>query len=636
YTTQTVTVGSQSQINVTMEPASDLEEVVVVGYGTQKKVNLTGSVDVINSETLADRPATNVADLIKGASPNTNITMNMRGGEPGATSTWNIRGVGSIGGGSAPLVLVDGVEMDLMNIDPETVESVTVLKDASASAVYGSRAPFGVILITTKRGKANQETAIKYTNNLSLASPIKLPHFIDSYTWATAYNQANANAGLNPVYSDEQMERIKGYLDGTFPYEYDPENPIDNIWAGRRNGNANNDWPHILMADNSFSQKHNLEASGGTENTQYYVAGGYTHQNGMYAFGYDHYKRYNLLTNLSTKVTDWLTFNSNIKYANGETDFPLGETTVGREHTFREMLMFAPMMPHYNINGTVQSPLVRLLEGSGRDVNKANDFVMTLGGELEPIKGWKTNISYNYNVKNNRVEQNPRPIDVELGDGSIGNIGKPASTYTSAYYKNEYKLFNATTAYETTIQDHYIKGMVGFEQEEELYSNLSATVADLISDDVPSISTGLVDTTVNDAISHWATRGVFGRINYNYNEKYLLELSARYNGSSRFPKENRWGFFPSASIGYNISKEDFWTDFAPAINDLKIRASYGSLGNQNVSNYLYISSMTVSPELNWILDGERPAYSVVPGLISDNITWETITTLNLGLDADRK
>src|SRR5690606_19707147 len=264
----------------------------------------------------------------------------------------------------------------------------------------------------------------------------------------------------------------------------------------------------------------------------------------------------------------------------------------------------------------------------------ANDFVMTLGGELEPIKGWKTNISYNYNVKNNRVEQNPRPIDVELGDGSIGNIGKPASTYTSAYYKNEYKLFNATTAYETTIQDHYIKGMVGFEQEEELYSNLSATVADLISDDVPSISTGLGETTVNDAISHWATRGVFGRINYNYNEKYLLELSARYNGSSRFPKENRWGFFPSASIGYNISKEDFWTDFAPAINDLKIRASYGSLGNQNVSNYLYISSMTVSPELNWILDGERPAYSVVPGLISDNITWETITTLNLGLDAN--
>src|SRR5690606_31161522 len=186
YTTQTISVGSQSQINVTMEPASDLEEVVVVGYGTQKKGNLTASVDVISGEALADRPATNVADLIKGASPNMNVTMNMRGGEPGSVSSLNIRGVGSIGGSANPLVLVDGVAMDLMNVDPETVESISILKDASASAIYGSRAPFGVILITTKRGKAQQGATIQYTNNLSLGSPIKLPHFIDSYTWATA------------------------------------------------------------------------------------------------------------------------------------------------------------------------------------------------------------------------------------------------------------------------------------------------------------------------------------------------------------------------------------------------------------------------------------------------------------------
>src|SRR5690606_34480319 len=325
----------------------------------------------------------------------------------------------------------------------------------------------------------------------------------------------------------------------------------------------------LLMADNSFSQKHNVQASGGSDKTQFYVAGGYTEQNGMYRYGNDHYKRYNLLTKLNTQVTDWLRFNTNVKYANGETNFPMGETTVNREHTFREMLMFAPMMPHYNINGTVQSPLRRLLESSGRDVNKANDFVMTLGGELEPIEGWVSTVSYNYNVKNNHVEQNPRPVLVELGDGSFGNIGKPASTYTSAYYKNEYKLFNATTAYETYFQDHYLKAMVGFEQEEELYSNLASTVTNLISDDVPSISTGLGETTTNDAISHWSTRGVFGRFNYNFNEKYLAEFSARYNGSSRFPKENRWGFFPSGSIGYNISKEDFWSDFAPVINDLK-------------------------------------------------------------------
>lgn len=633
YTTQTVTVDNRSQINITLEPSSDLEEVVVVGYGTQKRGNLTASIDVISGEALADRPATNVADLIKGASPNTNIGMNMRGGEPGAVSSLNIRGVGSISGNDSPLVLVDGVEMDLMNVDPETIENISILKDASASAIYGSRAPFGVILITTKSGKAQDGATIQYTNNLSLASPIKLPHFIDSYTWATAYNQANANAGLNPVYSDEQMVRIQGYLDGSFPYEYDPENPIDNIWAGRRNGNANNDWPHILMADNSFSQKHNLNVSGGSDAIQYYAAGGYTEQNGMYAFGYDHYKRYNLLSNLNADVTDWLKFNSSIKYAGGETDFPMGETTVGREHTFREMLMFAPMMPYYNINGTIQSPLIRLLQDSGRDVTKTNDLVMSLGGELEPIDGWVTTVSYNYNVKNGRQTANPRPIPVELGDGSIGNIGKPEPTITSRYYKDQYKLFNATTAYEMNADLHYFKGLLGFEQEESIYSSLSATKGGVITDEVPSLSTSVGEGTVDDAISHWATRGFFGRVNYNYDEKYLVEFAARYSGSSRFPTDKRWGFFPSASVGYNISKEDFWTDFAPSINNLKFRASYGSLGNQNVSNYLFLSRMRINPELNWILNNERPPYALIPTIISDNITWETITTLNLGVDA---
>src|SRR5690606_40607069 len=174
--------------------------------------------------------------------------------------------------------------------------------------------------ITTKKGNSAGGANIQYTNNLSFSSPVRLPSFVDSYTWATAYNQAAANAGATAVYSEEQMGRIKGYLDGSFPYEYDPENPIDNLWAGRRNGNANWDWPHVLMADNSFSQKHNLNVSGGSESTQFYVSGGYTHQNGMYAFGNDHYKRYNFLGNLNTDVSDWMRVNTSVKYAAGETN----------------------------------------------------------------------------------------------------------------------------------------------------------------------------------------------------------------------------------------------------------------------------------------------------------------------------
>jgi len=241
FVTQEVAVNNRTSINVKLEAADmTLDEVVVIGYGTQKKVNLTGAVDVVSGEQLANRSASKVTDLIKGTSPNVNITMSFRGGEPGAESNWNIRGVGSIQGNASPLVLVDGVEMDLNNVDPESIESVSVLKDASASAIYGSRAPFGVILITTKKGGKNERVRVQYSNNLSEASPVKLSSMVDALTWATAYNQANANAGLNPVYADEQMERIKGYMAGTFPYEYDPNNPINNIFAGRRNGNANN------------------------------------------------------------------------------------------------------------------------------------------------------------------------------------------------------------------------------------------------------------------------------------------------------------------------------------------------------------------------------------------------------------
>ncbi|MFD2556357.1 SusC/RagA family TonB-linked outer membrane protein [Sphingobacterium tabacisoli] len=633
YASKEVSLSGRSHIAVILDDtAESLDEVVVVGYGTQKKSNLTASVDVISSAQLKDRPANNVADLIKGASPNVNVNMGMRGGEPGAASAMNIRGVGSINGNASPLVLVDGVEMDLGAIDPETVENISVLKDASAAAVYGSRAPFGVILITTKRGSRQEGVKLDYSNNLSLSSPLRLPSFIDSYTWATAFNQANANAGLTPVYSDEQMLRIKGYLDGTFPYEYDPEHPIDNIWAGRRNGNANNDWPHLLMGKNAFSQKHNLNVTGGSKRTQYFLSSGYSKQNGTYAFGHDDFKRYNLMSNVSTEVTDWLKLGSNLKWATSSTDFPMGETTVGREHTFREMLMFAPMMPHYNINGTVQSPLVRLLQDSGRDKSKKADFLANLNLELEPIKGWKTIATYSYNIRNIKSTSNPKPVMVELGTGAFGNIGKPNASYISGYSEEVYKVFNVVSSYEKQLSDHYFKILMGFEQEENLYTGLTSTGVSPVVDDNPSIVTSLGGITSSDKMNHWATRGAFGRLNYNFQEKYLVEVAARYNGSSRFPKDNRFDFFPSASVGYVLSKEDYWSPIKPYINDFKVRVSYGSLGNQNVPTSLYFSRIPIRPDLNWIINGSRPQYGGVPALISDDIAWETITTLNTGVD----
>ncbi|HZH71778.1 MAG TPA: TonB-dependent receptor, partial [Mariniphaga sp.] len=634
YEPQTLELAGRSQVDIVMqESTSELDEVVVVGYGTQKKVTITGSVDAIAGEEIQNRSAVLVSDLIKGASPNLNITMGMRGGEPGATSSWNIRGLGSISANASPLILVDGVEVNINNIDPETIESISVLKDASASAIYGSRAPFGVVLITTKKGTEGKVN-IEYTNNVSMNSPIGVPDFVDALTWATAYNQANANAGIaSPVYSDEQMERIKGYLDGTFPYEYDPENPVTNIWAGRRIGNANYNWPKELLADYSVNHKHHLNLSGGTERTNYFLSGGYVSQDGIYRYAYDNYSRVNLLSNVNSQVTDWLNVRTSIKYAKGMSDYPVGQTTVGREHMIGEMLTFAPMMPKYNINGSIQSPLLRWQQDSGRDKWQSTDFSANFGADIEPVKGWVTSFSYNHNAINARSFSHPKPVMVELGDGSFGNVGKPSSSWGVGYNTTGYTLINAITSYQANLGDHYFNGLVGYEQEDRNYSSISATGTGLITDEVPSLKTALGEKSVSDAMNHWATQGVFGRLNYNYKEKYLFEFSARYNGSSRFSADTRWGFFPSASVGYAISNENFWQPIEPIINTFKVRASYGSLGNQNVGLYSYLTTMGVGAELNWIIDGQRPQYVNPPGIVSSDLTWETITTANVGFDA---
>lgn len=633
YTEQHVNVEGRSQIDIIMqESSSELEELVVVGYGTQKKVTLTGSVDALSGKSLQNRSAVLVSDLIKGASPNLNINMGKFGGEPGATSSWNIRGLGSINANASPLILVDGVEVNINNIDPETIESVSVLKDASASAIYGSRAPFGVVLITTKKGKEGK-VSVEYTNNLSMNKPIGVPDFVDALTWATAYNQANANAGLNPLYSDEQIERIKGYMNGTYQYEYDPDNPVTNIWAGRRIGNANYNWPKELIADNSFNHKHNVNISGGTAKTNYYFSGGFVKQNGIYRYTNDSYSRVNLLSNMNTEVTDWLRFKTSIKYAKGMSDYPVGETTVGREHMIGEFISFGPMMPKYNINGTIQCPLIRWQQDSGRDKWQSRDFAVSLATELEPISGWVTTFSYNHNAINTRSFSHPKPVMVELGNGTFGNVGKPQSSWGVGYSHTAYTLINLVSSYERVFGDNYFNVLMGYEQEERSFSSISATGTGLITDEVPSLKTALGEKTVNDAMNHWATQGVFGRINYNYMEKYLFELSARYNGSSRFSPDTRWGFFPSASVGYLISKEPFWAPIQSIVNSFKIRGSYGSLGNQNVGLYSYLETMGLGAELNWIIDAERPKYVTPPGLISSDLTWETITTSNLGFDA---
>jgi TonB-linked SusC/RagA family outer membrane protein len=631
--TQTIDIGTSNLVDAVLKTSTEaLEEVVVVGYGTQKKVNITGSVDVITSEKIENRSAPNMSFLLQGTSPNLNIEIqSMRGGEPGAGGNWNIRGLGSISGNDTPLILVDGVEMSIDRINPENIESISVLKDASASAIYGSRAPFGVILITTKRGKKGMGARVQYNNNLMVKHPMKRPSYVDSYTWATVFNQAAVNAGQNPMYNEAQMERIKAYMEGDYPYEYDPDNPPNNIWTGRHTGNANYNWPREMTKDFIFNHKHELSLSGGDQKTQYYVSGGMLDEDGMYRYGYDFYRRYNILANVSSEVTDWLRIDFSSKYALTKTDYPQGQTNQPRQRSLG--FIMPPYTPKYNINGTYYYPYINLLKYSGRDKTETNDLWVTLGGELEPVTGWKTKVTYNHNKTASRFTSNPKPVWVETGTGELGNIGRAYTSFETRFSNSTYTLVNAVSSYEKNIGNHFIKALVGYEQEEKVYANLGAEKEDLITPEIPSISTALGALNTDDQIYHWATQGIFGRLNYNFKEKYLLEFSARYNGSSRFAPGKRWGFFPSASAGYNISKENFWEPVEPYVNRLKIRGSYGSLGNQNVSNYLYLSRIPINTELPWIIGNELPVYAGVPGLISDDLTWETITTLDIGIDA---
>ena len=632
--TQDITIGNQTVFNITLEESAiGLDEVVVVGYGIQKKMNLTGSVASISSKELENKPMPNVGEVLRGVSPNLNIKLSGYGGEPGSSLDWNIRGMGSISGNDSPLILVDGVEMDINNLDPGNIESVSVLKDASASAIYGSRAPFGVVLITTKRGKKGEAVHVQYNNNTLFGTTLGIAHMENSVIFATVYNQAAANAGSPPVFPDEQVQRMKDWLAGTYHSEYDPNNPPNSIWSGRRVGNASYDWPHEYMKKLKIDQKHNINISGGSDKTQYYISLGYYDEGGFYSVGYDDYKRYDVLANFSSEVTNWLRFDFSTKYAKSQTDYPLGITTVERRYFFENLYLFGPNTPKYNINGSSANAMLRSIEDSGRDKTNINDLLVTVKTEIEPVKGWKTSASINYNVAELNNTVNPKPIMVELGTGGFGNVGKPSAAYETSFFHSPYTLFNLMTSYEKILGNHYVKALVGYEQEEKFYTYLYARGDKLITEEVPSLSTALGVKTVDDTKYDWATQGVFGRLNYNFRERYLFEFSARYNGSSRFAPDSRWGFFPSAYPGYQISQEDFWAGIKPYVNRLKIRGSYGSFRNQNITSYLYIPSVPIINETPWIIGGERPAYAQTPDLISEGLTWEKITTLNFGVDA---
>lgn len=646
---QEVLVGNQTTINVTMEASSySLQEIVSVGYGTQKKANLTGSVAMVTADKLENRPIHNAGQGLQGVIPNLNISI--RNGDPSRTSDFNVRGYESINGGS-PLVLIDGVPGNIDKLNPNDIASVTVLKDAAAAAVYGARAAFGVILVETKKGKKGK-MKVTLSSEQSLTYPIALIDPInDPYEAAVAWNIAQVNTSGNTRYDDNYLEGFKRWRDNpTFENEW-------GVYEGNLRHYGYTPYKDMTIAKNSLQQKYDMSVSGANDNASYYVSFGYLDKEGWANLPRDknyNYKRYNVLMKADFKINKWMDLDEQISWNAEVTDNPhfynwdVNINSVARVEP--HMMTTFPDLPYYLTPGDhdqyaqyIGMDFLRLnaipywMQG-GRDTDTKHRLLMKQGITLTPLKGLRIKGEFSYSTYNAQRQdvaskinglQNTDLTDLRIGHGFSGNdFIRNWSTY------NQYYVFNAYADYTYgQMANHYFKAMIGYNQEWGRNTQISAKANNLITPLTPDLNTTTGIQQTWGGKSHVALRGVFFRLNYSFKDRYLLEVNGRYDGTSRFPKDDRFGFFPSVSVGWRLSNESFMEGVSGWLDNLKLRASYGTLGNQLLgSNYYpYIATMSSGQSPYMFGSGKIP-YVSAPGLVSPTLTWETVVTQNIGVD----
>jgi TonB-linked SusC/RagA family outer membrane protein len=665
FTTLDEAVAGRARIDVTLT-ASDqsLDEVVIVGYGAVKKANLTGAVDQISGSALTDRPIVSVAQALQGQVANLLISSNTStgvggGGSPGAQMSFNIRGITGLSDGSSsssasPLFVVDGIQsQDINTINPDDIASISVLKDAASAAIYGSNAPYGVVLITTKKGNKGSKPTATYSANFGWSSPINLPKQVNSVEWMKIMNDAGQNTRGSNFLDDNTMQRIQDFYDGkittttvAIPSRKEWAS-FDNFGQGLSNDNA--DWYEVMFKKRSMIQQHNIGLSGGSDNSTYYVGLGYTGKNGVLRYGDDSFNRYSIRANLSSSVTKWFTANFRGSFTRGVTDTP---SQTGNDNFMQQIAQRWPIIPVKNPDGHYSevSDINAYLYG-GR--NKITDDVMVVTGEfvLTPVKGWNT--TFNYTFTDNNVINNKDVLHYTLYDTEGVPYYLPGWTsdgftkYTRGKdelirIRSDYEqhTINAFTSYELDIDGHYLKGMVGFAQEAFYnYRIISYSGAGtLYTTELPTFNTiyGTTPSITEPIKETLVSRGAFARINYGYKERYLLELNGRYDGSSRYLSDVRFRFYPGVSAAWVASNESFWNGNAVTsfLDLFKVRASYGSLGEQSGGYYPFYPSLKVAAatDTKWLFNGNRYGTLSFPNLVDPNLTWVTSTTVDFGLD----
>jgi TonB-linked SusC/RagA family outer membrane protein len=640
--TTEVAINEQATYNVTLSNLPNtMTDVVVVGYGTQRKINLTGAVSAVSGKTLTQRPAPNVANLLQGRISGLQVTQ--PSSEPGRDNpNLLIRGRATFGGSTGPLVLIDGVTGSINNLSPDDIESISVLKDAASAAIYGSRAANGVILVTTKKGRKGQ-TTVSYRVNVGVYTPTAMPDFItNSAEYMEMYNTAAARSGV--------------------AFRYDPAEI-----AKYKNATDQNAYPNFDYVDYYFKSAlvsdHNVSLSGGNDRNTFNLSLSYLNQDAMLP-GYS-FKRYNGLFNYTSQINNRITIGTSMNLTYKDRQEPPFTSENFALAVYAAGPLYGPFLP--DGSGRIVS---RAYQGEGRNRNPQEMLAMgwqntkeyNLNGQayidIKVLEGltWTSKVALNYVDEYYKMYQHPysaylsQQKDPATGDyqtGSSAFFGPDYLGVTDQYSKTLTPTIYSVVNYETKIaKDHDVKALFGFEQ---VYSKFQTLRARRLN----GVSTALTElagyTNTGEAINatyprlpglsapyEWALQSFFGRVNYGYKGRYLLEANLRYDGTSRVSPDYRWGVFPSVSGAWLVSQEEFFNKNVSFLNNLKLRASYGTLGNQEIGNYAYQNVITVSG-ISYPFGNTTPAQAAVLNSYKDqSLQWESTRILDFGVDLDMR
>ncbi len=614
YISQEIAVGSRTNIDVVLnEDIREIEEVVVVGYGTQKKINLTGSVSVINGESLVNKPVPNLTLALQGTTPG--LTIFQTSGQPGQSGTVRIRGIGSRNAGDAPLVLIDNVERGLNDINVNDIASISILKDAAAASIYGSRASNGVILITTKRGE--EGINVSYNGYMGWQRPTNMPDKVNALEHMKYYDIARANMGAAPKYTEQIKEYVTLGVDNFSRYD--------------------TDWEKLVLTGSGLLTNHSLSISSGTDRMKFLTSGNYMFQDGLTEN--TNYKRMDLRVNSDIKIMRNLNLAVDINLNNSNSLAPAGQSP---SYFMRSVIGMAATIPgvfdtgEYGDGWLGDNP-VAVAKSSGTTSGITNNNIISGRLTYNPFKGMDILVSYNTSLTNTRRKIVQKQYDT-YKPNIVTNQLEYSRTFPATNYiqeetnRSRRDMFLAQIAYNKSIKNNNFSVMVGFTTEEFEQDNLNGRRTDMIDFDKPYLNmAGTAGQTVSGSFSDYALMSYYGRITYNYSEKYLLEVNGRYDGSSRFRKDDRWAFFPSFSVGWRISQESFWDNLRTVVNNAKIRFSIGDMGNQSIGNYPTYSALGGGGYMYYF---DRQLYQgyVVSTAANTDLTWENSRQYDIGLD----